>query len=302
MLDLKFLLFISFSVVIISCNHSWDSKYIDIEKPGIQVKLFAPQLLNADSVALYGSVFNREGSEFFYGVDLKTRSEIRGTKFIDGQWSEPTAIISDSTYGYNDPFLSPDEQRLFYISNQPINKQDTIGDFDIWFSEKQGDEWSPPINAGAVINTEKNEYYVSFAKNGDMYFSSNKNAEVNRSRNFDIYKSEFRNNKFEEPVVLSDSINTSRYEADVFIDPNEEYIIFCSARRSGLGNGDLYISFKNENEEWTKAKNMGPSINSKGHELCPFVTHDGKYLFYTSEQKIYWVSTDILDTYKVSSN
>ena len=63
----------------------------------------------------------------------------------------------------------------------------------------------------------------------------------------------------------------------------------------GYGRGDLYISFKTEQGQWTKALNMGLSINTQHHELCPFVTHDGNYLFYTSQQDIYWVGTEIIE-------
>jgi len=32
--------------------------------------------------------------------------------------------------------------------------------------------------------------------------------------------------------------------------------------------------------------------------LCPFVTQDGQYLFYTSNQDIYWVNAEIINTFK----
>lgn len=39
---------------------------------------------------------------------------------------------------------------------------------------------------------------------------------------------------------------------------------------------------------------MGQFVNSAGHELCPFVTKDGNYFFYTSNQDIYWVDATII--------
>jgi len=65
-------------------------------------------------------------------------------------------------------------------------------------------------------------------------------------------------------------------------------------RPDGLGRGDLYVSFKHEDGSWSKSMNMGPQINTVHHELCPYVTSDGKYFFYTSNEDIYWVSTDII--------
>jgi Tol biopolymer transport system component len=76
-----------------------------------------------------------------------------------------------------------------------------------------------------------------------MYFASDRVTAHNHSRNFDIYYSEWDLNNFKTPVKLESSVNTSSYEADVFVAPDESYLIFCSTRPSGLGRGDLYISF-----------------------------------------------------------
>ena len=102
------------------------------------------------------------------------------------------------------------------------------------------------------------------------------------------------NNEFQKPIRLSEAINTNQYEADVFISPDESYMIFCSTRDDSFGRGDLYVSFRNHDGNWSPAKNMGGQINTSNYEYCPFVTKDGKYLFYTSNQDIYWISTEII--------
>ena len=132
-----------------------------------------------------------------------------------------------------------------------------------------------------------------------MYFSSNVNILEEKDRSdYDIYYSKFMDGEFQQAVSLGDSINTPDYEADVFVDPEETYIIFCATRPDGLGRGDLYISFKNTDGTWTKSVNMGEPINTENHELCPFVTLDGKYLLYTSDQDIYWVDAKIMDGFR----
>jgi leucyl-tRNA synthetase len=162
--------------------------------------------------------------------------------------------------------------------------------------ERLDDSWSEPINAGPNINSSANEYYISFTKDGSMYFSSNVNAPEEREwYDFDIYSSKYINGVFQKAVPVGKPVNTEEYEADVFVDPNEQYLIFCGTKAGGYGRGDLYISFKKEDGTWSKSVNMGNAINTKHHELCPFVTMDGKYLFYTSDQDIYWVSTKIFD-------
>ena len=194
--------------------------------------------------------------------------------------------------------LSNDEQRLYYISDQAMSGEGEQKDIDIWYSEKTKNGWSEPINAGPMINTDAEEYYISFTGSGAMYFASNKGTSKEDYYNHDIYRSAFENGSFQKAVKLPSTINTEHYEADVFIAPDESYMIFCASRPEGYGRGDLYISFKDNNGDWKMAINMGESINTFGHELCPFVTSDGKYFLYTSNQDIYWVSTEIFEKYK----
>ncbi len=286
---------------LLSCNQQTPQSilYIDKDLPSIEPKIFAQDLITKDSISEFGSVFNAKGNEFFFAIDSAGKSKIKYTNIQKGHWIEPFTVFSDTNYSFNDPFLSPDETKLYYISDLPRNDQDTIKDYDIWYSERIGEKWSQPINAGLNINSDDNEYYMSFTNDGSMYFASNKESGDNRKHDFDIYKSQYMDGTFLKPQKLSNAINSKRYEADVFIAPDESFIIYCSARKSGLGKGDLYISFKDEKDRWTKSINMGEPVNSKEHELCPFVSKDGKFLFYTSNQNIYWVSSTIIDSIKV---
>ncbi len=276
-----------------------DLKYLGQKPPSVKPEIFAPGLISKKTESEFGSVFNSEATAFYYGVDLGGRTEIRYSGLQGGKWSDPKTILSDEKYGFNDPFLSPDEKRLYFISERTLDGKGAKQDHDIWYVEKEGGGWSEPINAGPNINTESNEYYISFTQQGTMYFSSNKITSEKSQKDFDIYASKYIDGEFQKAILLSDAVNTSNYEADVFVDPAEEYIIFCARRPEGLGRGDLYISFKNADGEWTKSINMGETINSQNHELCPFVSSDKKYLFYTSNQDIYWVSTKIIDELKM---
>lgn len=269
--------------------------YMGQQPPGNTPVVFAPNFISTEEYE-FGSIFNAAGTEFYYGVDVGGNSEIRFSKLVEGAWAKPEVLLSHSEYGYNDPFLSPDENRLYFISRMP---PEGVGpqkpDHDIWYIERTGSGWSDPINAGPNINSDGNEYYISFTQNGTMYFSSNVNAPTDRKRSdLDIYYSAFVDGGFQPPIAVGSAINTAAYEADVYVDPAETYLIFCSTRSGGLGRGDLYISFKQPDGTWTKARNMGAVINSRQHELCPFVTIDGQYFFYTSDEDIYWVSANVI--------
>ena len=273
--------------------------YLGQTPPTSTPKIFAPGLISKDDESEFGSVFNKDATEFYYGVDVNGKAEIRYTRLEGKTWITPKVLLSHDKYSLNDPFLSPDESRLYFISNKALGSDDVKEDYDIWYIEREVEKWNPKmINAGSNVNTNKNEYYMSFAKNGRMYFSSNKDAEENRQHNFNIYSSELKDGAFLKPKLLGGSINTNAYEADVFVSPDESYVIFCSIRKEGFGQGDLHISFKDAAGNWSKSKNMGAVINTEGHELCPFVTKDGNYLFYTSNGDIYWVDASVIQELK----
>ena len=274
-------------------SYSQSDTYLNQKPPSELPEVFAPGIISKDNVYEFGSVFNKDATEFYYGVNNRGKEEIRYTKLQNGKWTTSKTIMVHDKHGYNDPFLSPDENRLYFISQSALDGIGEPKDYDIWYAERTNSGWSEPINTGKHINTQADEYYISFTNEGTMYFSSSREG-----NNFDIYASKMIDGKFQKPEKLPKEINTPSYEADVFIAPDESYIIFCANRKEGLGRGDLYISFKDEKGDWTPSVNMGPIINTKGHELCPFVSKDGKYFFYTSNQDIYWVSTQIFKSLK----
>lgn len=67
-----------------------------------------------------------------------------------------------------------------------------------------------------------------------------------------------------------------------YIPPDESYMIFSSTR-PGYGITDLFISFHKADGSWTEPENMGPGINTRAKETFPFVSFDGKYLFFMSQ-------------------
>jgi len=122
--------------------------------------------------------------------------------------------------------------------------------------------------------------------------------------NKDIYYSEQINGKFSKPVNIGTPVNTKYDEGDTFVSFDESYLIVSSRGRTDcIGGADLYISFKKKDGGWTEAKNMGKPINTEDYEYSPFVSPDGKYLFFSrfSEDAadVYWVKANIIEEMKL---
>jgi Tol biopolymer transport system component len=271
-----------------------DAKYGSAVTPGTTPEVFAPGRVSTTDQFEFGAVFSKDLNEFYYAVEINGRAETRMMTFENGTWSSPTTILQHEIYSFNDPFLSPDEKKLFFISDRPLNGDGPKKDYDIWYIERNSEKWSQPINAGQNINSERNEYYISFTNDSKMYFSSNVAADGG-TNNYDIYSSLFRSGAFDTATKLDSGVNSPHYEADVFVAPDESYLVFATNRPGGLGSGDLHVSFRDPNGNWTKSRSLGNTINTETDDFCPYVTADGKYLFYASRGDVYWVSTEVIE-------
>jgi hypothetical protein len=202
-------------------------------------------------------------------------------------WSKPEVASFSGKFHDIEPFLSPDGLKLYYASKRPINASEvTSKDFDIWVVERtdMNSKWSQPINLGAPINTSGNEFYPAITTNGNLYFTSDGPLSLGKD---DIFFSKYENGKYTAPLSLESSINSEGYEFNAFVAPDETFLIFTAYnRKDGLGNGDLYISYKNNEGHWGIAKNLGDTINSNKLDFCPFVDPATNTLYFTSKRNI----------------
>ena len=294
MLKTRLLLFsLCVSVVTVIAQHA-GTQYFGQGPPGVSSSVFAPGIISLPDRVEFGSIYSKKGDEFYYAIDVNGKAEIRFMKFENDQWSKPVQLIVHDEYSYNDPFLTPDEKRLFFISDQAASGEGAKKDYDIWYIERKGAQWSKPVNAGSKINSPKNEYYMSFTRTGAIYFSSNVNG-AEGTDDYDIYTCRYSNGEFQTAVRLGSAVNTIGYEADVYVDTNETYLIYCSNRSGTIGRGDLFISYKNGDGSWTPSKNMGKEVNGDRTDYCPFVTPDGKYLLFTANGDIRWIDAGIIE-------
>jgi len=113
----------------------------------------------------------------------------------------------------------------------------------------------------------------------------------------DIFVSKHSKGKYADPFNLGAAINTSHHECDPCITIDESYLIFCR-RGEGYGGHDLYISFIKRDGSWSRAQNMGEKFNTPYSELCLNLSPDGKYLFFTSNRRLYYSYSEVPLTYE----
>ena len=200
-------------------------------------------------------------------------------------WEKRLFLPHSGQYKDLEPFLSPDGLKLYFASNRPLkNSSEAKKDFDIWVLERKNieDNWSDPINMGAPVNSEFNEFYPSVSNNNNIYFTSDR---PNGKGKDDIYVSKWDSNLYSDPVSMGASINSEGYEFNSFVSPNEDYLLFSGYNREdGMGSGDLYMSIKIADGSWGEAKNLGSKINSDKMDYCPFIDFQSGTLYFTSKR------------------
>jgi len=132
------------------------------------------------------------------------------------------------------------------------------------------------------INLEPRKGAITVSQDGDWLFFAADIAGAGIG-DFDIYKSVYTPSGWSEQENLGDSINTDFWESSPAISPDKRALYFSSTRPGGYGGADLYVSYLNPNGRWTEALNMGPTINTAGDEMAPFIHADNQTLYFTSD-------------------
>ena len=150
------------------------------------------------------------------------------------------------------------------------------------------------------INLEPRKGAITVSQDGDWLFFAADIAGAGIG-DFDIYKSVYTPTGWSEQENLGDSINTDFWESSPAISPDKRALYFSSTRPGGYGGADLYVSYLKPNGRWTEAVNMGPTINTAGDEMAPFIHADNQTLYFTSDGLPGYGGSDLFVLKKLSN-
>jgi len=174
--------------------------------------------------------------------------------------------------------LSNDGQRML-IYRSGLNKNINKG---IYETTLNGNDWSVPKRLPSPINSDGNETSASFSPDGKtIYFVSNRIGGLGSQ---DIwYCTQNNSGEWDEAINLGESINTKEDEESIFLHPNGNSLFFSSKGHNSIGGYDIFVShYDTLANVWTKAENLGPSINTPLNDLDFVLTASGKTGYFTS--------------------
>lgn len=152
----------------------------------------------------------------------------------NGKWSEPKVVaFNTKEFSFGHPSLTPDGKTMYFASDMPGGK----GGVDIYKVERNGDTWSVPENLKA-INTEGNEMFPFYHKDGILFFSSNGLPGLG---GLDVFAVKLRNGL---PTGNAQNagypLNDNQDDFALIIDDNQKTGYFSSNREGGKGDDDIY--------------------------------------------------------------
>ena len=275
--------------------------YLGMQPPGDVPELFAPGVVSSVHQEHSGAVFTPDGRELFWSTVI---NEGRNPRIVvvlhmkqeDGIWGQPElAPFNVAKYTHINS-VSPDGNRLYFFSEEG----DTSS--NVWVATRKESGWGEPrilsLNRSDIAGRHINE--VHEARSGNLYLSGPLES-VPGGRG--IVRSRFIDGLYREYESLGPEVNSPH--SDRFpnhsptVDPDERFVIFASTRPGGHSRQDLYISYRQPDDSWGPAINLGPEINSLGAGASwPQLSPDGKYLFFVSSIEPYRDFGERLYSYK----
>jgi hypothetical protein len=254
--------------------------YLGQKPPGLTAEPFAPAVLSLPGKNHHTLSFSADQTELYF-----TRYPEHVTMMmrqVDGVWQPPERA---PLAGWEAVF-TPDGKSLL------------LGNGDLFQVNRSPTGWSPAEKLKGAVNTKDYEYYASVAFDGTLYFSRRVNGRAM------IFRARPSDGAYPASEALEPAVNgTNAYHP--FVAPDGSYLLFNSVDRpGGFGGPDLYVSFRLPGGGFGPSVNLGVGVNSPDADLCPVVSPDGKYLFFTRlghdaagqwTGTPYWVSTRVID-------
>ncbi len=169
------------------------------------------------------------------------------------------------------PLILTNEQLIFYINQ--LKFYDAVMQ-----AAKTGNTWQEPANITPLIRSDGDHLLTGLSADGNtLLFTA-----YDPLKSGEIYIARKINGKWTPVLELNDNINTVFNETHASLSPDGQTLYFTSDRKGGFGGLDIYKSELVEGD-WGPAVNLGPVVNTMFDEESPFVSSDGRKLFFSSK-------------------
>jgi hypothetical protein len=220
-------------------------------------------------------------------------------------------LVNDGKYPDYGPAMNKNNDRLIFTKRKKSIKYGRINfneEEDLWFSINYDGFWDEAQPFGPPVNTSCNEGSACLSRDGKtMFFARCKVSSYQYDcadcmGSCDIYVTHLINDTtWSKPANLGHEVNSTAWDSQPTLNHTEDTLYFASDRLGGFGLSDIYYSIKQPDGSWSKAYNMGPTINTRENEVSPFY-HPQHHVFYFSSNGhlLNFGNYDIFKSHKLS--
>ncbi len=199
-----------------------------------------------------------------------------------GQRTEHLGWQINTEYDEREPILSPDGKTLYFWRRLSPGNTGGIDDHgDIWFSRKLRDgRWAPAQHMEYPLNSTGHDFVWQVSQAHDTLWMT----QVPRGRRSSgiafATRSRYGGWNMPRPVEVR-GLQSRGNCKDYFLSP-EKILLLPNQGPDTYGGSDLYVCFPINDTTWSAPINLGPVVNTARDEDAPFLSEDGKTLFFNS--------------------
>ncbi|RYY44407.1 MAG: flagellar motor protein MotB [Chitinophagaceae bacterium] len=217
---------------------------------------------------------NYRKQSFEYAVDYAKQAQAKGLPgYVFAPKNMGDAINSTALEYF--PSFTIDGSKMIFTRRLD-------GDEDFYESNNNNGNWTPAAPLAGKINTNLNEGAQNISQDGEWLIFTGCNYPEGAG-SCDLYIAyKMKNGSWTEAENMGPAINTEFWESSPSLSPDKRHLYFSSNRLGGLGGKDIWMSTRQANGKWGKPVNLGPGINTKSDEGCPFIHADNQTLYFNS--------------------
>ena len=199
----------------------------------------------------------------------------------------------NTTHSEYFPYLIPDGKILTFTRMDAYQE-------DLFYALRMDSLFSNAKSFGNTINSRENEGASAMDAQGNFLFVTACNR-MDGYGSCDIYYSTQQNNQWLPLQGIGKPVNTGAWDAQPSFAADGSALYFVSNRPGGYGGRDIWVSYLDENMKLSTPENLGPNINTKYDDQCPFIHADQQTLYFTSNGWPGMGNSDIFISRKIDS-
>lgn len=213
------------------------------------------------------------------GQTIAQEIEVRKASINRPESSEVAPLLHDSVLyfisnrrtNFMVTYIDQNDELLYHVFRAPLESSGSLGKPKLFAPRHQ-----PRFNAGPL----------TFSANGATMIATHNlentiRGSKEQSNRLGLYTTQKRNKGWQEYRQMPFNQPREHSIGHPSLSRDGQLLFFVSDMEGGYGSTDIYFC-RREGSEWSEPQNLGPSVNTSGKELFPYIHPTGK-LYFTSD-------------------